>query len=488
MFGFKRRKVQRERVEPTVGIEMRDFYSTDVDRLLTGWTTGTASIDQYLSRDLKSLRARSRELSRKNPYGKHYTRTMRKNILGNAGVQVQCHSKFSDGRLDERANAAIEAAWKDWSKHHADWSEMHTFLSLKRQSINTVTQDGEFIFRKHYGKSAGKYGFQIEVIDPELLDTEKNEKTRNGEIRLGVEYNSKKKVVRYWFREKDENGNYYMGRSYSIEAKYIIHGFLPEYPDQSRGIPWLHSALESAKHLEKYEESAMVAARKGAALAGFVKSNDPNDAYAGEEEGTGAYEGATIASLENGQYINIGNNDVIQVDPAYPHQMYSQFTNQRLSRIAAGGGVSYESLSGDLKGATYSSMRMGALDEREHYKELQDWLIQCFVEPVFMEWLSMAYLMGAITIGNRPLSKPLSSYQDVHFQPRRWDWVDPVKEGNANTAAIKDNLKSRSQIIRESGNDPDTVWREIQREKELFAEMGIQVVDDLMVTAEADED
>lgn len=474
--------------KPNPWIGTRGFYSGDEGRLLTGWTSQSSSVDYYLYQDLTTLRARSREFVRKNAYGSQYVRVMRKNIIGNAGVQVQSHTKmFRNGRemLDERANEAIESAWKDWCRHHADWKGACSFLDMQRMAINSAAQDGEFIYRKRYGLGAGKYGFQLEEIDPELLDVDKNERSRTGgEIRLGVEYDQRGRVVRYWFREKDESGNYHSGRRYAVSAKYIIHGYMREFPDQSRGIPWSHAILEDSKHFEKYEESAMVAARKGAMLTGYFKSTDPNDQYQGEEEG----EGHTITQLENGEIRDIGNRDYVGIDPAYPHQMYEPFTRARLSRLAAGSGVSYESLSGDLKGATYSSMRMGALDEREYYKELQDWFISSFVEPVFMEWLTMAYTMDAITIGNRPLSRPLEDYMRAHFQPRRWDWVDPAKEANAHEMAIKHNLKSRSQIIREQGNDPDTIWREIQRERELFREMGIEPQPDGVQPVEDDDE
>jgi capsid protein len=44
---------------------------------------------------------------------------------------------------------------------------------------------------------------------------------------------------------------------------------------------------------------------------------------------------------------------------------------------------------------------------------------------------------------------------------------------SAHEKAIALGLKSRSEIIREQGRDPDDVWREIQAENEKMAEMGI---------------
>ena len=75
-----------------------------------------------------------------------------------------------------------------------------------------------------------------------------------------------------------------------------------------------------------------------------------------------------------------------------------------------------------------------------------------------------------------PLSRNIDDYRSAHFQARRWAWVDPQKDGAANKLAIDERLKSRSQIMREAGDDPESTWLEIQREEQLLAKMGIQPI------------
>ena len=54
--------------------------------------------------------------------------------------------------------------------------------------------------------------------------------------------------------------------------------------------------------------------------------------------------------------------------------------------------------------------------------------------------------------------------------------MDPQKDGAANQLAIASRLKSRSQIMREQGDDPESVWREIQRDQEMMDRLGIAPV------------
>jgi lambda family phage portal protein len=451
------------------------FFSSDVNRLLQGWDTSSSSIDHYLQSELRPLRSRSRKMVRANPYGKRFIVTIKSNVVGPNGVTIQSQStrvKPGVGEvLDTPANDAIEAAFADWAQRHCDFHGKQTFVDLQNIAIASAAQDGEFIFRKEYG---GKYGFQLRCIDPELLDVRKNEPLKNGgEIRLGVEYDSAGRVAAYWFREK-QFGQYDMGNSIRVVARHIIHGFIGEWPDQSRGIPWMHSGLERAKHLEKYEESAIVKARSTASTMAVIKTRDGDDPYTGDDGE--AEDGVTLDQFEAGTIKDIGNHDIVNLDSDYPHQMYGAFVKTQLQGIASGLGISYHTLANDLEGVNYSSIRAGVLEDREIFKALQNWFIRCFVLPVYEEWLSYCWLKGMIKIGTRPLARPLDEYMAAHYQGRRWAWVDPAKDGSANQLAINERLKSRSQIMREQGDDPESVWREIQRDNEMMAYLGIQPV------------
>lgn len=473
-----RRLFSQSRPNQNPWSQVRGFFSSGEGRFFSGWQSVSHSIDYYLKSDLTKLRARSRQLVRLNENGKRAVSLFKANIVGPDGVRIQAQSKsFRNGQesLDAPANDAIEAAFKDWCDNHSDYRHQQSFVEQQNLAIANAVQDGEFLFRKHYGRSAGKYGFQLQAIDPELLDTEKNEPTPSGEIRLGVEYNRVGRVVRYWFKERDFNGDYNKGRTYSIDARHIIHGFIPEWPDQSRGIPWLHAGLETAKHLEKYNEAAIVASRAKAGAMGFIKSSEDKESYKGEEDGETYGEGVTLEQMDPGTIHNIGDREFADWDPKYPHEMYDPFIKSSLRRISAAVGVSYHALSMDLADVNYSSIRAGVLEDREIFKAIQNWFIRVLVRRVYEDWLAMAYTMGEIKVGNTPLSRPVEQYLAANYQPRRWAWVDPQKDGEANKLAIEQRLKSRSQIIREQGDDPDAVWAEIAREEKKLRDLEIDL-------------
>lgn len=464
---FKKKSVVRHAPNPYQSMtpkQSRSFFSGDSGRYFSGWTSQSNSIDYYLKSELTELRARSREIVRRNPLGRRLVDLMKSNILGPHGISVQAHTvRFTQGReeLDTRANDAIEAALKDWGRNHADKKGKKSFLALQNTAISNAVQDGEFIFREHFG--VGKYGYQLESIDPELLDTQKNELTLGGgEIRLGVEYNKAGEIVRYWFKERNYNGDYHSGKTYSIDARYIIHGFISDWPDQSRGVPWTHAGLERAKHLDKFRESLIVRARASANVFIGLTSTD-SDTYSGSEDDP-SDDSRTYDPIEPGEIKDFRNREIHSIDPNYPDQAVDIFIKSQVRDIAMAWNVTYQSLSGDLSDTSFSSGRTGIQEEREMYKARQEWLIDNLIRRVYENWLVSAYMKGELKIGTAKLARPVADYMPANFQARRWQWVDPAKDAAANEMAINQRLKSRSQIMRENGDDPQSVWNEIERE------------------------
>ena len=460
------------------------FYGVDIDRLVGGWTVDSASIDWYLYSDLRPMRARARELERQNEYAKNFLRVIRRNVVGADGVMVQSQVRRRNGEIDKMAQAAIEEAWQEWCENHCDYHGRLDFIGLQKLLITTAARDGEFLVRRRVG--AGPFAIQYEVIDPALLDDRRKwERTREGgEIRLGVERDRRRRRVAYWIRDGDLNHSYSYdsGRLVRVPAGQILHGFMTEHADQSRGIPWMHAAQVSGKRLEMFDSAAMSAAQAGAMAAfGLVnKDNLAGDAsYTGDDDVVDD-EGEPIGTemvLESGTVVDFGDKTVVSLDPHYPHEMYDPFTMATIRRWAAGVGVSYASVSQDLRGVNYSSIRSGVLEDREEFKTLQGWFIRDFVAPAFRDFVEYAIMSGELKIAGVTPMRPVRAYQRAHFQGRRWSWVDPQKDMAANQQAVDMRVKSRSAIIREAGGDPDTVFAEIAAENEELKSLGIQPID-----------
>ncbi|MNC28817.1 Phage portal protein, lambda family [compost metagenome] len=263
-----------------------------------------------------------------------------------------------------------------------------------------------------------------------------------------------------------------------VPANEILHGFLEEMTGQKRGVPWMGVSLLEMRHLNEMELAALINARAGASKMGFIEwdegegpeADEPDEFYVDADPGE-------FQVLPSGAHLK-------SWDPQYPSGEFAVFAKHSLRGMASGTGVTYNTLANDLEGVNFSSIRQGTLDERENWKELQEWLIECLHRPVFEAWLPRALLLASIKVKNTPLRpERLERYSLVEWQARRWAWIDPSSDATAAEKAKNNMLQAPGQIIRESGRDPDTVWREsasdVRRMIDSYVEQG-----DTLETAE----
>ena len=435
--------------------QKRNFLAATQTQI-QGWDTQSYSVDYWLKYQLGPMRARSRDLARNNPYAIKFGSILRTNIVGPVGIKVQSQAAEDDVAVDQ-IRADIEGAYADWGEDHFDLLGELSRDEFERMAVETCAHDGEFLAVEHY---TGKYNLQYEVIDPELLDRDRNQSERGGNVtRLGVERSAggRGPVVAYWFKDLDLYGHYQTNKTAQrVSADRVIHLLQRRWPNQSRGIPWAAAVIVAAKMIDGYDDAALTAARVGAAKMGFAFSGD-EDGYDGEETA----DGDLIMEAEPGHIEQVGPDfDFKAFDPAYPHEQYAPFQKQQLRRFATGLDVAYEMLSNDRADVNYSSLRAGVLDDREGFKTCQNWFIRNVTKRQFGKFASLNF-MGA--------GDPAKAL----YQGRRWSWVDPEKDLKAVALSIKHGLISPSDVIREQGRDPETVFRQIAKDKETLQELGL---------------
>lgn len=469
MWPFKKKEKQRKKTAA------RHFNAADISRLVNSWRISNTSIDRDLRSQLPILRARSRELWANNEYAKRFVMQAKTNIVGAKGITLQNRAKFAGGELDRAANTAIEAAWRDWSKRgQCDVTTKLSRVDIERLIIETVIRDGEILIRR-YPRYDNKFQYALQLIEADHLDHRLNEERSDGSaIRMGVELDTWGKPVRYHLHRKhpgDLQTNTLSDHDV-VDAGDIVHIFVPMRAHQTRGIPWMHAAMIALWDVGGYREAAIVAARVGASKMGFF-SSPTGEGYTGDDTDSA---GNTITEAEPGTFDQLPSDTSLETwDPTYPHDQFAEFNKAMLRGIAGALGVAYHSFANDLEGVNFSSSRAGILEERDTWMCLQEWLAESFHDQVFPEWLQISLLLGNIRFTSG-IPLPASKYDKFNaptWQGRRWPWVDPLKDIQANREAISARVRSISSVIRETGSDPDDVFEEIQAEREKLTEMGI---------------
>jgi capsid protein len=136
-----------------------------------------------------------------------------------------------------------------------------------------------------------------------------------------------------------------------------------------------------------------------------------------------------------------------------------------LRSVAAGMGVSYESLTGDYSKVNYSSGKLGADEAHKNYNAIQDLMIDIFCSAVFEMFKS-----GCELIGKNPDRDKLAG---TWIKPRR-AFLDPNKETTAMIKQVRSGFMSWSEAVRELGRDPESLLMLVEKYNKLIDEKGIK--------------
>lgn len=458
----------------TTGKRTAPYIGASNDRLFADFAASIASADSIILDSLSTLRSRSRDFERNNEYFNWYLSLMRSNVVGPDGVKLQVKAQNPDGSSDKAGNGMVESAWKEFCRRGSITVDGGmSMVDLQCHIASAVPRDGEVILRK-IRDSDYAHGVSLQLIEPDQLDETLNEDARNGNpIRMGVEIHrvTRAPIAYHFLRDHPGDTDYttHVGSKYiRVPADEIIHIYRRDRVGQTRGVPWGSAVIRSLKMLHGYREAELVAARVGAAKIGFFTSPS-GDGFAPDEFGPGEggrpSEGPPIMNAEPGTFHQLPDGVQFQGwNPDHPNAGFGDFERAILRGVASGLGVNYSALSNDFEGISYSSIRHGALSERDFYKGVQRFIIDHFIDEVYAWWLDHAIDFQILPFKGE--NKFRKFYSAATWKPRGFAWVDPEKEMKANVLALENGLASHSGIAAGLGKDAEELFAEIARDRE----------------------
>ena len=472
----KKRKAQSAQAAP----RRRMYQGAQFSRLTADWVTGNTSADSEVYGSAQKLRDRARQLCRDNDYARQALRAIEGNVIGQ-GIPFQSQVRMQrGGKLDTGINDAIEAAWKRWSyAQHCHTGGKLCFADIERLVIRACAESGEVfirLVRQSFGGST--IPLAMEVIEADQLDDGLNGRSQQGnEIRMGVEVDGWGRPIAYHFLAYHPGDYQFSNQQIStqrhkrIPAEEVVHLYRTERPGQTRGVTWFASAIQRLHHLAGYEQAEVVRARASSALMGFITSPE------GELIGDDVMDGERVSNFEPGvfKYLNPGEEITVPSLDA-PDGQFEPFLRAMLRAMAAGIGCSYETISRDFSTSNYSSSRLSLIEDRDHWRILQSWLIENFHRRVFSEWLDLAVLSNALALPG--YEQQPERFKAARWMPRGWAWVDPAKEVAAYKEAVRCGFKTLADVVAEQGGDLDELLLARQSELAKLDEMGIVVDSD----------
>lgn len=458
------------------------FDGARTDSLTLDWDTGgELSVDDLIRWGQGKLIKRCRDLETNDAEFRHYLRLLANGVVGPKGFKFQMRVLDDGGEPIERVNKPIEGMVRGWSRRAVTLDGRLPFVPFLRKLMKETARDGETLTRKWFGYRRNPWGFALESIDPTLLDPNYNVprgRFQPNEIRCAIEVDSFGFPVAYhpWNGPVGRQDR----RRIRIPAEEIIHLFDQEVANQTRGIPWGQSIMVSLHQLGKYFNYSLAMARAQTQTLGWLQDlpntlggpaltppmpGGPRPMPASSEDAASAWAALSnpnLQSQEGGLAMEINGITIAQAppgkgfqgfDPTHPTPQFGPYVKEIRRRNAQGVGECYTMLSGDLEGVNLSSIRYGVEPSRDQYIYLQEWLISSFVQPIFEELLGWSLATGRLRLDSVDRSKYAEFAQ---WQGRRWKYMDPLKEVQADVLAINASLDTHQGVVGERGGD----WEE----------------------------
>lgn len=441
--GFVSPETGLRRLRARAALEVvRSYDAGKNTRRTSGWRSTGGSANSETVPSLATVRNRSRELVRNNP---HALRAI--NILAAKSIGTGIRARWDKG---------AQAAWKEFEET-CDFEGDQDLCGLQSLAARCSYEAGEVIIRRVRERS-GRVPLKLQVLEPDYLDSTKFGVLSNGNFAIGgVEIDVLGRKQAYWLYTQHPGESLQLPmalQSKRVEASEVILFGEKLRPGQLRFMARLAASMMRLRDFDDYRDALIVKKKIEACFAAFVIGGNPNLPLA--EATTDSETGKRTETLSPGiiEYTP-GGTDVKFANPSTGGD--DGFSMQELHAIAAGAGVTYAQLTGDLSQTNYSSIRAGMADFRDL---VEAWRWQFFV-PMVMRRVGGWFLDAAWTAG----SIRAQTY-GVEWTPPAWPYVNPVDDIKAAKEEIRGGLASRAEKIRERGYDPDAVREEIKKERE----------------------
>lgn len=407
-------------------------------------------------------RAKLRRLFRLNPFA----RKMKANLLNNlVGYGITATPKGSK---------RLQREWKDWIAK-ADFDGVQDIYGLQELAVWTMLLDGDAFIVKRLVASSQVNPLRLQIFTVDQLDL-----TIVGtRISNGIEFGDDNRPAFYHFKTSLEPIFAASGRkSEKVAAEDVIHLFRREQPGQWRGWSHFEAVVDAMEDADDYLEAEGVRKKLESCFAAFVERSadaEQDGRLLGDGSPDGSqgvdYSEPRVEGFYPGMVSYLDQGETVKFGEPKAAGGFAEYLRWAGLRIAAGGEVTYEGLTGDLSQVNFSSYRAGANEFESGMGRIQ-WLtiIPQLCEGVIDWWKQSAYATGRIS------ARDLTA--EFKHTPPRVKTIDRAGDAKAALLEMQAGIESRRNLVAERGNDHDQLMDEIAQDRDANAKRKIAFMGD----------
>lgn len=444
------------------------YDAAGMGRRIRSWSPPSSGPNRAIE-GLQKIRDRSRDSSRNDWAGASSVQKWTTNLVGVGIVPRWKNEKFT----------------KLWKKHvpNADADCVLDVYGMQTLGVRSWFDSGEVFMRRRPRNAVEGVAVpvQYQLIEADyvpLLDADVWPGMPVGNtIRQGIERNKYGKRTAYWvYREHpgDKPGRPGTNDLVRVAASDMRHMFEPKRPGQLRGVSGLAEILVRLRSSADFEDAVLDRQKLANLFVAFITRQMPDAADIDYDPATGLpkfYDanGNPMAGLEPGttQELRPGES-VTFANPPEAGTTYSEYMRSTHLGTAAGTGLPYEVMSGDIANVSDRSLRV-MINEFRRFARQRQWqiVIPMLCQPMVDWWADAAALDGSLSLSE------LEDAKTPTWSPEGWEYIHPVQDAQGKIALIDAGIVSRSGVISERGDDPAEVDAERKEEKERADKLGL---------------
>ena len=460
-FARARARAKTTALESAV-TRLKRYEAATIGRRTHGWSRPGSSANTEIGPALHRLRAGARDLVRNNPWASKAVRLRSADVVG-TGIRPTAKSKISE---DEAKRIGEE--WEEFAGSTAiDPQGTKTFYKMQDLCHQAADESGEVLIRKRFRskRSGMKIPLQLQIYEADHLDTAKDGITGLDGSRIiqGVEYDSNDRRAAFWLFPDHPGERYHTESlvSQRVPASEIIHLYEELRPGQVRGVPRGSSCLLRTRDFDDFEDAVLMRQKIANLYAGFIHDIDSH------VETAAPFAEADIDEMEPGIFEHLPAGRTVTMSNPPHAEGYSDYSKISLRAIAAGWGVTYEGLTGDLTQVNFTSARVGRLQyERSVEMSRTNTIIPMLCQPAFGWFVQAGVLAGHFR----------DAAAGAIWTGTAKEMVDPGKEIKAKVEQLRNGLTTMDDVVKSlTGRPLNDVLAELSKEKEMVASMGLNL-------------
>lgn len=455
---------------------LKAFYEAAEPSRTHKWRSDRRSANAQNERATGPIVAQARHLDENFDIASGILDVLCSNTVG-TGIQPEPQVMLKDGTPAEDVNRQLLKWYEDWRfRPEVTWT--YDYYRCQWTGARSYFRDGEIFAQKIIGSVPGlDHGtlvkFSLEMLERDFIPIDLTDLSRG--IRQGIEcsaWGRPRAYHCYKGHPGDTNAITQFGTFKRIPAEAMLHLASRKRFHQLRGMSVFAPIVRRLDDIKEIDEFERVAAKVAASMAAMITKGQGTDWEEPEELDANGKPVPRDMSFEAGIiFDDLRPGESIEtIDTKRPNNALIPFRDAQLRAVAGGAGTSFSSIAKAYLGS-YSSQRQELVEQFVMYQSLAAPIVYNFCQPVWDGFVDAAMLMPGFTL---PSNVDMDTLFDCAHTGPSMPWIDPEKEVDAQVTALKWRLTSRSRVIRQRGDNPAQVDREIVRD---IAEMKRQQID-----------